>query len=230
MRCFTACLMLGLLTACGTSDRQHFRSSDPRESTRILDRECGKPAAEVWKAALAALAAMELDIEDDRHNDRGGTLVARRGTDGRLTVDVTAIDERHSRVIVRGEPGNGALASAIQGSLTEKLGLAKARTSFFVSNSAEGKYCCTLSRGASAAQRAVENLQLELLCIDVRQDVATVNACDEDSISVVIKLTRVDNETSKAVFTAGTRSHPARTTARRLRLEFERELLPPVEQ
>ncbi|HEV3028168.1 MAG TPA: hypothetical protein VG457_11380 [Planctomycetota bacterium] len=229
MKSLLLCLIL-LLSACARSDRQASRSSDPRPSPRILDGEYGRPAAEVWQAALAALEALELRIDDDRHDQLGGTLAARRGTGDRLTVEITAIDERRSRVVVRADPGLGPLASTIQGTLAEKLGLAKARTSFFRGVSAEGKYSCTLSRGASAAQRAVENLELDLRSIDVRQDVATVDACDEASVPVRIQLTRIDNETSKAVFTAGTRSHPARTTARRLKLEFERELLPPVEQ
>jgi len=229
MKRFTPCLLL-LLAACARSDRHPSRSPDPQEGPRILDREYGRPVAEVWKAALQAVEALELQIDDDRHDQTGGTLVARSGTGDRLAIEVTATGERRSKVVVRADPGLGNLASTIHGKLTEKLGVARTWTSLLRGNTAEGKYSCSLQRGASAAQRAVENLELDLRSIDVRQEVATVEACDEDSLPVRIQLTWIDNGTSKAVFTAGTRSHPARITARRLKLEFERELLPPVEQ
>jgi hypothetical protein len=231
MKSVAACMFLALLAACGTSVRMHSRSSDPGETPRILDREYGRSAAEVCQAVQAALEALEFRIDDDRHGQLGGTLIARRGTGDRITVEVTGIDEYRSRVVVRADPGSGTLASAIHGKLAERLGLATAKMAYFGGNSAEGRYYCNLSRGATAAEQVIHTLQLALLSIDVREEVAMVDARDDDFIPIRIKLTRIDNESSKAVFTVGTKSTPAaRTSARRLKAEFERALLPPVEQ
>src|SRR5579862_4601413 len=231
MKSVAACVFLTLFAACAASPRKHSRSSDPGETLRVVDRDYGRPAAEVCQAAQAVLEALEFRIDDDRQGQRGGTLIARRGTGDRITVEVTAIDEYRSRVVVRVDPGTGTFASAIHGKLAERLGLATARTAYFGGNSAEGKYRCNLSRGATAAEQVIHTLQLELLSIDVREDAAMVDARDGEFIPIRIKLTRIDNETSKAVFTVGTKAtSAARTTARRLKAEFERALLPPVEQ
>ncbi|HLY73637.1 MAG TPA: DUF3568 family protein [Planctomycetota bacterium] len=220
-----------LLTACGSTDRKHSRTSDPDGNPRLVERAYGRSVDEVWKAAVATLQSMDFHIDDERHDGMGGILVARRGIGDRMTVEITDINEHRSKVSVQVDPGNGNLASTLYDGLLQKLGLAKSRTAHVGGNSAEGKYSCTLSRGTTAAEHVVRNLQFELLSIDVRQDVASIDARDEEAVPIRIRLTRIDNETSKVVFTVGTRFQAgARTTARQLKLDFERDLFAPVEQ
>src|SRR5690349_22351539 len=111
MKCFSA-LMALCLAACGAADRRH-PPSDREEGPRKVERDYGKPAAEVWRAARAAIEEMELTIDDDRHDQLGGRIVARRASGDRLTVDVVSLDEHRTKVVVEVDPGNGNLASMV---------------------------------------------------------------------------------------------------------------------
>jgi len=230
MKTLSVSLMALCLAACGAADRKHS-SGDRNEDPRKVERDYGKPAAEVWRAALAVMEALELTIDDDRHDQLGGRIVARRASGDRLLVDVRSLDEHRSKVVVDVDPGNGNLATTVHDKLTEQLGLSKAKASRFGGNSATGRYACTLSRAAGAAEQVVRRLGLELLSIDVREQSATVDARDDASIPIGFVFTRADNETIKAQFTVGaTSSTAAKTTAKRLKSEFERVLFAPVEQ
>lgn len=230
MKFLSASLMVLSFSACGAPNRMHS-SSDREQGPRRVERDYGKPAADVWRAAVTALEAMDLMLDDDRRDPPGGRIVARRASGDRLTVDVVSLDEHRSKVVVELDPGTGNLATMVQDKLTEQLGLSKAKTSRFGGNSVTGKYSCTLSRGVRAAEQVIRRLSLELLSIDVREQEASVDARDEASIPIRFLFTRVNNETIKAQFTVGaTPSVAARTTAKRLKSEFERDLVPPVEQ
>lgn len=230
MKCLGVSLMTLCLAACGAPHRKPS-PPDRDEGPRKVDRDYGKPAAEVWRAALAVMEALELTVDDDRHDKLGGRIVARRASGDRLTVDVVSLDEHRSKVVVEADPGNGNLATTVHDKLTEQLGLSKAKTSHFGGNSVTGKYSCTLSRGAAAAEQVVRKLGLELLSIDVREESATVDARDDASIPIRFLFTRMDKETIKAQFTVGTTpGAAAKATAKRLKSEFERNLFPPVEQ
>jgi len=231
MKCLIVSLMAAALAACGSPHPKHSSGTDPEAGPRKVERDYAKPVAEVWRAARAALEDLQLTLDDDRHDQLGGTIVARRATGDRLTVEVAGLDEHRSRVVVQVDPGTETLAITVHDKITEHLGLSKAKTSHFGGNSASGRYTCTLSRAASAAEQVVRKLGLELLSIDVREEQATVEARNEVSLPIGFAFTRVDPETLKALFTVGTSPSPgARATARRLKSEFERELLPPLEQ
>jgi len=230
MKCLAVSLLAFCLAAC-EGGRRKPSSPEGDALPQRVERDYAKSAADVWHAALGAMEALELDVDDDRHDKLGGRLVGRRTSGDRLTVDVVGLGERRTRVVAQVDSGNGSFATMVHDRITERLGLSKAKASHFGGNSAAGRYSCTLSQAASAAQQVVRRLGLELLSIDVREQAATVDARDDASIPIRFLFSRVDQETIKAQFTVGTTpGAAAKSTAKRLKSEFERDLAASVEQ
>jgi hypothetical protein len=68
----------------------------------------------VWKASIKAAESMDLWISQNAHDKFGGEFVACRASGDAVRVQVSSLDERHSRVSARVEPGDRTLATMLQ--------------------------------------------------------------------------------------------------------------------
>lgn len=227
---FAATTLL-LIAACSRTDRRGEPVQQPADDAQAVERTYARPAEQVFKAAVGIVKDLELRIDDDRNDKMGGDLIARRSNGDRVVIEVRGLEAQRTSVMIRTDPGLGPLGVRIHEKLQRKLGLGTAKASLLGGNTAEGKYDCTLARAATAAEAVVLRLHLVPGAVDVRGDHAVIDARQDDATPVRIRLDQADAASTKAVFTAGTSATPeARTLARRLKAEFERELAPPVRQ
>jgi len=97
-------------------------STDLGTGVNTVDREYTATVKEAHDAALATLKAQNLQLESDKSDALGSTIVAKRGTtDDKVLVDVKGLDKGKSRVSVRVQPGDKEQAMMIQDKIGEKL-------------------------------------------------------------------------------------------------------------
>jgi hypothetical protein len=222
-----ACV-LATAAACSGSDENRpsaTRDTDLGTGLNTVDRQYGKPASDVWDAAVSAVKSYDFSIESDRNDKMGGELVARRASGEKVTVRVKSVKETSSDVSVRVEPGNRNLANLLHERIAEKLGMGPARTGFLGGNSADGTYADSLKRCIAASETAFRACGLELTQRDVKETSAVLDARrGQDGLPARIELKR-GGDATKASFIAGTgRSADSQALADRLKAEFERHL------
>jgi hypothetical protein len=97
-------------------------SSDLGTGMNSVDREYKATVKEAHDASLAVLKAEHLQIETDKFDSLGASIVAKRGTsDDRVMVDVKGLDQGKSRVSVRVQPGDKEQAKMLQEKIGQKL-------------------------------------------------------------------------------------------------------------
>lgn len=217
--------------ACSGTDRRGEPAPKPEDGPLVVERRYGRPADKVFDAALDAVEELQLTVDDDRHDDLGGDLIARRSNGDRVTIEVRAVDEHNTQVVVRADPGTGPLAGTLQEKILSQLGMKTAKPALLGGNTAEGQYSFPLSRAATAAESVVRTMGFQLTRLDIQQDGAVIDSRQPDSTPVRITLSRVDAATTKAVFTVGSSRDPrSGSLARKLKQEFDKAISPPVEQ
>ena len=97
-------------------------SSDLGTGMNTVDREYAATVKEAHDATLATLKNQNLQIESDKADSLGASVVAKRGTsDDKVLVDVKGLEKGKSRVSVRVQPGDKEQATMIQEKIGEKL-------------------------------------------------------------------------------------------------------------
>ena len=114
-----ACLGAFLLAAFALAS---CSSSDLGTGINTVDREYASSVKEAHDAALTILISQTLQIESDKTDAFGASIVARRGTsDDKVMVEVKGLEKARTEVSVRVQPGDKVKATLLQDQIREKL-------------------------------------------------------------------------------------------------------------
>jgi hypothetical protein len=198
------------------------QSNDLGSGANTVDRDFAKPAADVWKASVKSAEAMDLKVVGDAHDQFGGELVACRANGEPVRIWVKSVDDKHSQVSVRVEPGNHAMAVMLQEKIAAKLGLGEAKTALLGGNSVEGTYATDLVLATGAAKRTLRNLGVTITDEESHAPWARIDGRMKDSTPVRIRIDRIEDEKMKVTFIAGNeRGDDHKAFAQRMKDEFE---------
>jgi len=198
------------------------QSNDLGSGANTVDRDFAKPAPEVWKASVKTAESMDLKVVGDAHDRFGGELVACRANGDPVRVWVRSVDDQHSQVSVRVEPGDHAMAVMFQERIAEKLGLGEAKAALLGGNSVEGIYATDLVLATGAARRTLRSLQVTLTDEESHAQWARLDGRLKDSTPVRIRIDRLEDEKTKVTFIAGNeRGDDRKAFAQRMKEEYE---------
>jgi hypothetical protein len=97
-------------------------SSDLGTGVNTVDREYKATVKEAHDASITVLKNEKLEIDEDRVDALGATIVAKRtASDDKVMVDVKGLEKGKSRVSVRVQPGDKEQANFIQEKIGAKL-------------------------------------------------------------------------------------------------------------
>ena len=97
-------------------------SSDLGTGINTVDREYASSVKEAHDAALTILINQGLEIERNKIDAFGASIVARRGTTGdKVLVDVKGLENARTQVSVRVQPGDKVKATLLQDQIGQKL-------------------------------------------------------------------------------------------------------------
>jgi len=97
-------------------------SSDLGTGINTVDREYANSVKETHDAALMTLINQGLEIESNKIDAFGASIVARRGTtDDKVLVDVKGLENARTQVSVRVQPGDKVKATLLQDQIGQKL-------------------------------------------------------------------------------------------------------------
>jgi|SRR5579862_2149290 len=97
-------------------------SNDLGTGINTADREYASTIKEAHDAALTVLISQSFQIESDKSDAFGASIVARRGTsDDKVLVEVQGLKKAMTEVSVRVEPGDKVKANLLQDQIAEKL-------------------------------------------------------------------------------------------------------------
>jgi|SRR5579862_317917 len=216
------CLVMLTLAACGSAERSVPPSeNDLGSGANTVERKYAKSVSETWEAAMSALKRYDLVVKNDRHDGMGGELQATRASGDRISVHVQSLDDKHSEVSVRVEPGNRNLAEMIHEKVADNLGLKEAKLASYGGNICEGIYPKDLEGCIKAAEGAAKRLNLSVTNRELKDDTAVVDGREVGATVVQFKMKAV-GEGTKVAFTAGPEnSERTRDLAYRMKTEFE---------
>lgn len=227
--------ILVLLSACKSS-------GDSKSDANAVSRRYNRPATEVWTAATAALQALELTIEEDKHDALGGELTGLRATGDEVRLLVRSVDDQGAVVSVSVEEGDKNMAEIIHGHIARHLGTSTARTGFYGGNKWEHTFDATLAPCIVAAERAFEAIGFTVTNRDIHENRADLMARRSGSAAILVHFETAPQQPQdraqanggtaserrsqvKASFVAGTaRSEDNEELLQRFRQEFERLL------
>lgn len=197
--------IVAMLAACSHEGNSPSSKSDWGTGLNSVERKYNKSAADVHEAAVAALKGFDLTVDKDRHDEMGSEIVARRGEQSKVTVNVSALDAKSSRAKVRVDPGDAKLATMVHEKMAEKLGMGTAKGALLGGNTDTFPYEGELQDAVDAAQRAAKGLDYTVTHTEIKDDWATVDARAQDSNPVQFKIERTKNAEFplKVTFIAG---------------------------
>ncbi|HVR87383.1 MAG TPA: DUF3568 family protein [Planctomycetota bacterium] len=215
-------VILLALAACSSDDKtSSTKQGDLGTGVNTIDRQYGRSASDTWDAAEAAIKAYDITIESDAHDSMGGELRAHRASGDKVVIRVKSLDDKHSDVTVRVEPGNRNMAEMIHEKIADKLGLKEAKSAFFGGNTCEGRYPHPLEVCVKAAEDAARRLEMTVTHKDVSDEKAVVDARDGNSNPVQFYMKKVDKGV-QITFIAGREKNDAmRDLCYRMKSEFE---------
>lgn len=215
-----------LLAACSHEGSSPSAKKDWGTGLNTVERKYNKPASEVHDAAVEALKGFGLTVAKDRHDEMGGEIIARRGADSKVTVNVSALDNKASRASVRVDPGDSKLAAMVHEKMAEKLGMGTAKGALFGGNTEERTYDGDLKSALDAAERTAKALNWTVTHKEMQDTWAQLDARTADSTPVKFRMDRVgDREQVKVKFTAGAgKTDASKTMLSRMREEYDRQI------
>ena len=224
----SAVLALGLLGACSAEPAQDRAAREVPESVLVLEQAYEVPAADVWKAAAAALEGEEFKVERRRRDDYGGKIVARREDGHRVTVTIHAPERAPAEVTIVVEPADRGLLDTIQRRLEEKLSLKKARAELLGDTVQESSYEVDLGTALLAAERACHVLALEVKLLRRDPERARLEARDRDGRSLRFTMHETDGASpeTEIVISIPEAWGGEKELLRQVRRELERHLFP----
>ena len=97
-------------------------SSDLGTGINTVDREYASSVKEAHDAALMILINQGLEIQKNKIDAFGASIVARRGATGdKVLVDVKGLENARTQVSVRVQPGDKVKATLLQDQIGQKL-------------------------------------------------------------------------------------------------------------
>jgi hypothetical protein len=98
-------------------------SSDYGTGINTVDREYTATVKQAHDASVQTLKQQELEIESDKSDTLGSSIVARRkaNPDNKVLIEVKALETKQTRVSVRVQPGDKNQAMMIQDQIERKL-------------------------------------------------------------------------------------------------------------
>ena len=98
-------------------------SSDMGTGMNTVDREYHTTVKHAHDAAVTTLKNQDLEIESDKSDTLGSSIVAKRKSnpDNKVLIEVKAIETEKTRVSVRVQPGDKNQAKMIQDQIEHKL-------------------------------------------------------------------------------------------------------------
>jgi hypothetical protein len=214
-------LTLSLITAAWFTIPS-CQESDLGTGANTVERDYARPAADAWKAAVRCAEASGLQVHSDAHDKFGGELVACRANGDDVRIEVRSLNEQTSRVTVRVEPGDRALATMLQEKIADKMGLGSARSGFFGGSSTEGTYPTDLDRCLGPARRAFAALDVAVSGEDLHATGWRLDGRMKDSTPVRIAAQKLGDLKTRVTFTAGSeKNEDLKAFARKMREEFE---------
>lgn len=249
-------ILLSMVVAAAATGCKSGGARDLSEAPNAVEREYARTVDPVWQATTRAMQNLRLNIQSDRHDRLGGTLVAQRATGETVTVNAMSAGERATSVAVQVEGAQRNLAELVHSEIARELGTTAGDTGFFGGNTTEGQYDAAFAQAVLAAERAFEELRMEVTRREIKEGTAELVARKYGGESVLVRLERpqgqpqadgqqppqangqrqaaprAGQETSgplKATFVAGTsRSGDNDALARSVKQTFERFLQPGV--
>ncbi|HLY08484.1 MAG TPA: DUF3568 family protein [Planctomycetota bacterium] len=203
-RVLVAAAAIGLLASCSAIEKPApAHTGDPAVHT--VERGYGKPIEKVWDAAVAAVKSLDLRIDADRHDERGGELVARRADGHRIRITLSAGDKDMTRAALRVEPGHRELAGLVHERLADKLGRGEAKAAFLGGNTVDAGSPFGFPGALAAADRSAKVLNFIVTGQETRDDGAQRNARPPDSTPVRFKRTHAGSPAgaTQGTFIAG---------------------------
>jgi len=200
--------------------------NDLGSGANTMDREFSKSVQEVWAAATTGVEKLDCKIASDVHDKLGGELVAHRAGGSDIHVWVKSLDERNTRVSVRVEPGDRALATLIQERIAEQVGLGAAKASMFGGNSLTGSYATSLDVAVTSAHRAYSTLEVSTTDEETHATSSRIDGRMRNSNPVRIKIEK-EGSLIRVTFTSGNEDTQDNLAfVRRMKHQFEMELGP----
>jgi hypothetical protein len=198
------------------------QENDLGSGVNTVGREFTKTVQEVWAAAVRSAEKDDFKILSDAHDRLGGELIARRANGSEVHIWVKGLDERTSRVTVRVDPGDRALAVMIQERIAETLGLGAAKTDFFGGNSLEGSYATSLDHCLTSARRVYAILKITATDEESHATWSKIDGRLKDSSPIRIKIEKIEGANCRVTFTAGNENtEDNKACVRRMKDEFE---------
>ena len=214
-------LTLSLITAA-TLTIPSCQESDLGTGANTVEREYARPAADAWKAAVRSAEASGLQVRSDAHDKFGGELVSCRANGDEVRIEVRSLTDQTSRVAVRVEPGDRALATMIHEKMADKMGLGSARAGFFGGSSVDGTYATTMDHCLGPARRTFAALDVSITGEDLHATGWRLDGRMKDSTPVRIAAQKAGDLKTRVSFIAGTeKNEDLKAFARRMREEFE---------
>ena len=133
-----------------------------------------------------------------------------------------SLDERNSRVSVRVEPGDRALAIMIQESIAEHLGLGEAKAGIFGGNTLEGIYATSFDLCLHSARRVYLTLKVIPTDEEYHATWTRIDGRLRDSTPVRIRIEKFEGSQTRVIFTAGNENNEDnKAFVHRMKDEFE---------
>jgi len=217
MRTFTLSLITAALLAIPSC-----QESDLGTGANTVDRDYARSAPDAWKAAMRSAETSGLQIRSDQHDRFGGELVACRANGDEVRIEVRSLDEKTSRVSVRVEPGDRALATMIHEKMADKMGLGAARPGLFGGSTVEGTYMTDLESCRGPARRTFAALDVAVTGEDIHASGWRMDGRLKDSTPVRIAAQKEGDLKTRVTFVAGAdKNEDLKAFARKMRDEFE---------
>jgi len=199
------------------------QENDFGSGANTVVREYSISAPQTSSAARRSAEAAGFTLTSDNHDQLGGEIVARRANGCEVRIDVKSIDERSSRVSVRIEPGDRALATQLQERIAEKAGLGTASPSLLGGNCARGTYGTDLEACRTSALHAFTALQVTPTGEERHAAWVHLDGRLRNSTPVRIKLESLEPQKTQVTFIAGTETtEDTKVLAQRMKEEFEK--------
>jgi len=214
-------LTLSLMTAAAMMVPS-CQDTDLGTGANTVERDYARTAPDAWKAAVRSAEASGLQIRSDRNDKFGGELVASRANGDEVRIDIRSLSEQLSRVTVRVEPGDRALATMIHERMAEKMGLGAARPGLFGGSSIEGTYLTDLESCRAPARRTFSALDITPTGEDVHATGWRLDGRLKDSTPIRIAAQKEGDLKTRVAFIAGSeKNEDLKAFARKMRDEFE---------
>jgi len=198
------------------------QESDLGTGANTVERDYARSAPDAWKAAVRSAETSGLKILNDRHDKFGGELVASRANGDDVWIEVRSLTEQSTRVSVRVEPGDRALATMIHERMAEKMGLGVAKAGFFGGSSIEATYLTDLESCRGPARRTFAALDVIPTGEDIHVSGWRLDGRLKDSTPVRITGHKEADLKTRVTFIAGAeKNEDLQAFARKMKEEFE---------